>query len=199
MALESISVAASAQRLQARNDSDKAYLRQLRDRQAVEDARNKQRDAEVRRQDEIYNSNRREALNAIDDRQRALDRARSVDLIAQNARDDRIDQTVREREAFVARTTEENAIERSAVEAQISEAALRRDAQYAETPASISFQAFLSERDTRLSDRATQDARQAASTERDYARSARSVDTLRTDPSQLPDTQTRGGIVDFSA
>lgn len=198
MALE-ITVAASALRLQARNDANAAYLRDQRDRQAVEDARNKQRDQETRLQAETFSRNRLDQLNRQADQQRVRDRAAQIDLIAENVRLDNIDRSIRDRQDFIARGNAEAQVERNAVQSQITEDIYRREALNAPTPASISFEAYLSERDSRLADRASQTAQSSAATERDFTRSARAVDTLRNDPGQIADNQVRGGVVDFSA
>lgn len=192
-------ISASAQRLQVRSDQQAVYNRQQKDRQAVEDARNKERDAQARAKAETYSQNRLDALNAKADLQRIQERNAAIDLVAQNVRDDKIDAAIQLNEDFINRSQQQAAADRNAVQAQITEGIYQREALNAPTSASVSFDAYLADRNNRLNERAAIDAQRSASSARDYARSARSAEAVRTDPSQIPDNQVRGAIVDFSA
>ncbi len=204
MALD-ISVAASAQRLQAQNDQYKDYLRQQRAQEATAAAREQERLREARARVEAIGREVQQARNARTDIETDTRRAATFDRLANASRDDAIDLALIRREDDIAAAVDDAAFDRRDVEALIQRdidlQAARSDLPLIseQPPAGVGFDAYLSARDTRLTERATQDAQLAFTSERDFDRSARTVSEIRNDPSLIPDEQVRGGIVDFSA
>ena len=204
MALD-ISVAASAQRLQAQNEQYKDYLRQQRAQETTAAAREEERVREASQRVEAISREVERARNARADIEADTRRAATFERIVNGSRDDSIDQALLRRDDDIAAAAQDAAYNRRDVEALIQRdidlEAARNDLPLvsAQPPAGVGFDAYLSARDNRVSERAQQDAQQAFASERDFDRSARTVSEIRNDPSLIPDEQVRGGIVDFSA
>jgi hypothetical protein len=204
MALD-ISVAASAQCLQARNDRYSDYLRQERAQEATAAAREQERVREARLRVEAIDREIEQARNARADVEAGDRRAANFERLALAAQDESIDQAFLRRRDDISAAAEEAAFQRRDAEALIQRdidlQATRNDRPLIaeQPPAGVGFDAYLSARDNRVAERAAQDAQQAFASERDFNRSASSVSAIRNDPALIPDEQVRGGIVDFSA
>lgn len=204
MALE-ISVAATAQRLQARNDQNAEYLRRQRAQEATEAARERERLREAKARVDAIDREVERARNARTDLEFDANRAANFDRLATAALNDSIDQAFLRRRDDIAAAADEAAYYRADAEALIQRDIDQREIRNQlpliseNPPPGVGFDAYLSARDNRLAARAAQDAQFAYASERDFDRSARTVSEIRNDPTQIPDEQVRGGIVDFSA
>lgn len=203
MAIE-FSVAAGGARLQQYNDQKAAYARQLKDAEAVQVARNKELATEARRRVETIDREVERARLSREDVQRLQERTASFDRLARDELDQGVDQTYLRRRSDIAAADEEAAYNRAAIQAQEDDALAAEQARSAAPltstqPSGNRYDAYLASRNARLADRANSDAAFAAASQQDYARSARSVDAVRTNPDLIANEQNRGGIVDFSA
>ena len=199
MALE-ISVAASAQRLQAQSDERARYQQQVQHDQAVAKDRETQRLDEQRRREEIAAQKLNDVRQARVEAERLSLTAERRDNLAQQIEDDtinrRLDREAAENRAAAAEQQYLDA-RQSAVDNAVPVAG---QATTAAAPASSqTYTDYIAERDARLQARIIQDQNQANASERAFARSQNSVNAFRVDPSIVGDNTGRGGLVDFNA
>lgn len=196
-----ISIAGSAQRLQAQRDAAGSIQNQRLQQDIAARASEVERLAQERLRGERLAEDidrtrlQREVIRDDTDRRQIEDqRIRTLDddrLFERNARlDDDLD-----------RALEERLLER---ELDQSDDPLPPLGELTSTaPPAIgnedSLRQLLSDRDSRLRDRAVDDRVQALQTERDFERSQQAVNAFNTDPANLPTEISRGTLVDFSA
>ena len=208
MALE-VSIIASAQRLQTQRDQRVEQSLSRQREEAVQRAREAERLTEERR--------RADATAADIDRarfQREFVRGIADDnqinaLIARDTEDARIDARLAREEADLRQFYADErvrAADRAAADnalAPLTPTALPapgvEDAAQAPATAPATFDELLAGRNARLADRAEADRQFAASQDRDFSHSVRSIENLQTDPTAVPIEPPRGSVVDFSA
>lgn len=213
MALE-VSIIGSAQRLQAQRDQRAELVRAQQREEALANARNAERvqqsrqlDAQIRadtiasdqKQARIQLRDARDAANA--DQFLAV-RDRALDDKFDDARLDQEQADLRyiynqQRALAAALEAQDNA--RQPLTDTTPSAPSVEDVTASSATGVSAYEQVISDRNSRLADKAEADRLFAEAQNRDFSRSVRAVDDLRANPTALPGEPPRGSVVDFRA
>ncbi|MBO6521610.1 MAG: hypothetical protein JJ900_14580 [Rhodospirillales bacterium] len=209
MALE-VSVIASAERLQAQRDQRQQLALSRQREEAVQRARDAERLAEERRRADATAADIDRARVQREFERGVADANRIDSLIARDAEDRRIDERLQQEEddlqQFYADEQDRQVFLNAAEDAlpPLTPTAPQPAPEAQDVAASPSagddrFAQLLSDRASRLAERAEADRQFGVSQTRDFAQSVRSIEELQTNPTSFPSDPPRGSVVDFSA